>query len=118
MAELRDLADFCSQAIRNFYGSEQTDVYVEKRGPTQISIQFGYRPGRMHAVLNGPSATLFVYSDGSILWASYTDWQPADSPTPPLVPGMLDGPDYRKSLTPPLIAFLRDSETNYRNATA
>jgi hypothetical protein len=118
ISALNDLADFCVDGIQRFYGSERTDVYVERRCPSQVSIQFGYRPGSVHRVMHGPWAALFATPSGTLLWASFAGWGPPGEPTPSLDAEPLDAADYRASLTPKLIAFLRDSEQAYRNAPA
>lgn len=118
IAELLELATFCAAGVQGFYGGKSSDVYVERIGDAQVSIRFGYRPGKFCRVLTGPFATLFVTPEGKILWACLTRWVEPDATDPPMQAETLDPPDYRASLTPKLIAFLQAAEREYRNCVA
>ena len=115
---LADLAAFCEQGIKKFYGDQGTDVYVERLGDGQVSIRNGYRPGKLHRVLQGPMAVIFLTPDGRLLWAETDQWVEPGTPDPPLEAAGLDATNYNQSVTPKLIAFLTKSETQYQNAIA
>lgn len=118
LAALPALATFCEAGVRRFYGDERTDVYVERFGDGQLSIRFGFRPGKFHRVLTGPWATVFITPDGRVLWSALTRWVEPDVTDPPMQAEALDGNDLEGSLTPRLVQFLQESERQYANSIA
>jgi hypothetical protein len=111
---LKDLSQFCLDAIARFYGDPRVDVFVQFNGSNQILIRYGLRPIKFDHMLVGPRASIFVTADGRLMWAKTDRWiQPLSNLGQDIIGVQIELADPRDSLTPLLIEFFQNSETEY-----
>lgn len=116
--QLKRLAVFAEDGVKRFYGTAQSDVYINRVSATQFQVCFGMRPSKHRGILNGPFAQVVIFPDGRIMWAHLTEWHPINSnDNTPFMADALDSSDFEASMTPKLIEFLTESERSYQRDT-
>ncbi|MDX1945758.1 MAG: hypothetical protein SFU86_10210 [Pirellulaceae bacterium] len=118
---LIEIADLCENGIDSFYSGDTPNLIVERVSDSQLSVRFGYRPGKgakENEVLAGPCAVVFLTPEGKLLWAESDGWGQPDQLRPYSRAVPLDAHQYTDTITARLIAFLSKGEKQYERAAA
>jgi hypothetical protein len=120
MARLREIRTTCQAGIATFYKAANLGLpNVEVGMPTeqQVSIQYGYRPGRGDgSFLTGPFAVVFVTPDGRTLLATDLRWKATDAPPLKATAIRLANDNWQDEISEWLVNFLVESERLYTKA--
>lgn len=117
LARLNDIHTIYQDGVAAFYKAAdlgRPDVYVERPNEQQVSISYGFRPGRsQNSILIGPLGMVFVTPDGKTLLASDMRWKDPDAPCAPLEGVPLVPDNWHDAMTDWLANFLSESERHY-----
>lgn len=122
LARLPDIFTLCKDGVEKFYAAAQLgrpDVYVEMPAEHQVSIWYGFRPGRpvsstAVSVVSGPFAVVFVTHEGVTLIGSDVSWRDKGEPNNVGEAHELPQGDWHESISDWLSKFLSDAERLYR----